>query len=291
MPDAKDFFNRPTHYLICLAGEAGSGKTRAALSFPACMVICCDPAGIEILKDPANAVIAPNLVWYEYFAAEAKAEVKSLFKPTDKPDSTSIYGMIEKAKELARAGQIKTLVIDGYSYLSDLFSAKATVDIPGSTENDRWAYYRQLKAEMTWFTKSTLFTLATRYDLNIIITCHVQREAEQQKEKQAAKDVDIAPRLEGSFRQTLAGMPRAMIYLDQRTVQDEKTKEQRVKYVAYCQRVRVPHMGIVPAKSSYGLAPVEELTNKSLYEILEERMRPASKEAKDAVRQAPASKA
>lgn len=275
MPDAKQFFTDGIHYIIALIGEPGSGKTRAALSFPSSYVICCDPAGIEILHEPANEPFRSNLAWYEYFASETKADVSALFKQTTNPaDRTSIYGCLAHAKELAKEGKIKTLILDGFSYFQDLMGAKITAQISGASDSDKWAYYRQLKNDLTWFTKSNLMTLAMPpYGLNIILTIHAQRESEDQQKKQATRDVDIAPRIEGGFRTALAGMPRAMIYLNDVPVSapgPNNTIKREVKYYAYCSRVKVGNMGIIPAKNSYGLPPVLNITNKSFYESLME---------------------
>lgn len=274
MPDAKTLFNEPTRYLIGLIGEPGSGKTRQALSFPACYVICCDPEGIQILKEPRNNHIADNLIWYEYFATEVKSDAKALFKQTSNPEErTSLYGVLAHIKQLAKDGQIRTVILDGLSYMCDLFGLKAAIDQPGNTESDRWAYYRQLKNDMTWFLKSNLFTL-TRYGLNVIFTAHIQREADEQQKKQANTEVDIAPRLEGGIRQAIAGMPRAMLYLDYEAKTEIKNGQavSRIVYRAYCQRVKIAHMGLVPAKNTYNLPPVVNLTDKWLSEVIEAAM-------------------
>lgn len=275
MPSSKQFFEDGIHYILALIGEPGSGKTRAALSFPKAYVICCDPAGIEILHSPDNAAFRPNLIWYEYFAAEAKADVVALFKQTTKADErTSIYGILADVREKAKAGEIKTLVLDGFSYFQDLLGANVAKQIAGTTESDRWAYYRQLKNDLTWFVKSNLMTLAMPpYNLNLVLTIHAQRESEDQQKKQATRDVDIAPRIEGGFRFALAGMPRAMIYLNDVPVSEpgaNNTIKRSVKYYAYCSRVKVGNMGIIPAKNSYGLPPVLNITGRSFYEVLME---------------------
>lgn len=280
MPDAKHFFDEPTRYLIVFAGEPGSGKTRAALSFPACYVVCCDPRGIEILKEPSNAQFRQNLIWYDYFGVESKADATALFKQSAKAsDEVSIYGAIERIKQMAKDGKIQTVVFDGFSYLVDFLEIKLTQESPGTSEQDKWAYYRQLKNDLVHFTQCDVWTL-TRYGLNVILTVHIQRESEEAQRKRADTLAEIQPRIAGGFRAALAGMPRAMIYLDGR----EKTEKieakngqparvvRSVDYKAYCQRVKVAHMGVVPAKNSYGLPPVVNLTGQSFYDVLETAM-------------------
>ena len=274
MPTANDFFSEPTRYLIVFAGEPGSGKTRAALSFPGCYAICCDPRGLEILKEPNNEALRQNLIHYDYFALETKDDVTALFKQNVKPDDTvSIYGAIERVKAMAKAGEIQTVVFDGLSYLADMLEIKTTQTHPGTTEGDKWAYYRQLKNDLTRFVQSQMWTL-TRYGLHVITTVHIQRESEEAQRKRADNEAEIQPRIAGGFRAALAGMPRAMIYLDQRakSVQNGTQKTHAVSYYAYCQRVRVGHMGLIPAKNSYGLPPVVNITDKSFYDVLEASM-------------------
>jgi len=279
MPLAKDFYDEPTRYLIVFAGEPGSGKTRAAISFPAYYAICCDPRGLEIAKEPSNVLFRPNMVAYDYFALESKTDVTALFKQGAKADDTvSIYGAIERVKQMAKDGLIQTVIFDGLSYLVDYFEIKTEQVHPGGGEDDKWAYYRQLKNDLTRFVQSQVWTL-TRYGLHVIVTVHIQRESEEAQQKRADKLAEIQPRIAGGFRAALAGMPRAMIYLDQRTKTETKQgKDSRtqtvydVSYYAYCQRVKVGHMGLIPAKNSYGLPPVVNITGKSFYEILETAM-------------------
>lgn len=277
MPLATDFFAEPTRYLIVLAGEPGSGKTRAAVSFPDFFAICCDPRGLEILKAPENAEFKSNMVAYDYFTLESKTDITALFKRNVKGDDTvSIYGAIERVREMAKAGKIKTVIFDGLSYLADLIEIKTTQTHPGSTESDKWAYYRQLKNDLMEFVQSQVWTL-TRYGLHVITTVHIQRESEEAQKKRADTQAEIQPRIAGGFRAALAGMPRAMIYLDARdTMKTEPgvgnqpaRKVHGVSYYAYCQRIKVGHMGLIPAKNSYGLPPVVNITGKSFYETLE----------------------
>lgn len=276
MPNAEHFFAQPIHYLIALVGEPGSGKTRAALSFPDCFVICCDPAGVEVLKDPRNAAFRSNLVWYDYFDSESEGELKTLFKKTDKPDdSGSIYSHLALARQMAKEGKIKTFILDGFSYYQDLLGAQIRQANPGSDEGNKWAYYKQLSNDLSLFVKSSVMTLATRYNLNVILTMHIQRQSEQQQEKQVSKDVDIAPRIEGGFRTAIGGIPRAMLYLDQQAKTETGADNKIIRSVAYrafCQKVKVGGLGTIPAKNNYGLPPVIDLTDKSLYSIMQEAM-------------------
>ncbi len=197
-------------------------------------------------------------------------EAKEVFRFTEKPtDLSSIYGVMAHVKQLAKEGVVDTLTLDGSSFLCDLKGAEIGKG-SGTSDGDRWTYYRELKNQLTWFVNANVMPLVSRHNLSVILNFHVQREGDEAKQKMTSRDSDWSPRIEGSFRQLVSALPRAMIYLHQRV--EVKGTEQLVKYYAYCQRVKVPHVGLVPAKNSYGLPPVLDITDKSLYEILTQTM-------------------
>lgn len=275
MPNAEEFLRGPLRYFIGLIGEPGSGKTKQSIGFPKCYVVSVgDSYGLKtVLEDPANARFRSNLVWHESMDLEDRKEAKDMFRPTEKPeDRSSIYGCLAHAKQLAKDKEIETFVLDGGSFLADFKGAELGKG-SGTTEGDRWAYYRQLKTDLTWFVNANVMPLVSRYQLNVILTFHVQRQDEDDKQKQTSRDADMAPRIEGGFRQSLAGLPRAMIYLHQQV--RSQGDNQVVEFKAYCQKVRVPNIGVIPAKNSYSLPPVVDLTGgKSLYDLISNSMKP-----------------
>lgn len=273
MANAEEFFKAPLNYFIGLIGEPGSGKTKQAIGFPACYYVeVGDTYGLKtILEDPKNVKLRSNLVQYASLDIEQMKEAKEVFRVTDKPtDLSSIYGVMAHVKQLAKEGAIKTLVLDGFSLLCGLKGAEIGKGA-GASEGDRWSYYRQLKTDLTWFVNANVMPLLSRHNISVIIAMHVQRESDEAKQKQTSRDYDWAPQVEGSFRQVISTLPRAMIYLHQSV--ELKGIEQTVKYSAFCQRVKVPHVGLVPAKNSYSLPPVLDITNKSLFEILQQSMK------------------
>ena len=270
--NSEQFFAEPLHYFVGLVGEPGSGKTRQAISFPACYYVeIGDTYGLKtVLEDPKNTKLRSNLVHYASLDLENKKEAKDIFRMTSSPkDLDSIYGVMADVKARAEQKEIQTLVIDGGSFLFDFKGAEIGKGT-GTGDGDRWAYYRQLKEDLTWFVNVNVMPLVSRHKLNVVLCFHVQRESDESKAKQTTRDGDWSPRIEGSFRQSMAALPRAMIYLHQSVKQIGDKQE--VKYYAYCQRVKVPHVGMIPAKNAYGLGPVVELTDKSLYEILQQTM-------------------
>lgn len=270
--NAEQFFKDPLHFFIGLVGEPGSGKTKQAISFPRnYFVEVGDTYGLKtVLEDPKNASMRQNLVHHAALSIEDKKEAKEIFRVTDKPtDMDSIYGVLSHVKQMAKDKAIDTLTLDGASFIGDYKGAEIGKG-SGTTESDRWSYYRQLKNDMTWFVNSNVMPLVSRYGISVILCLHVQREGEDAKAKQTTQNMDWSPRLEGSFRQSVSALPRAMIYLHQKV--EMRGDKQEVKYYAYCQRVKVPHVGLIPAKNAYGLPPVLDVTDKSLYEVLMQTM-------------------
>lgn len=277
MPSAEEFLKDPLNYFIGLIGEPGSGKTKQAIGFPACYYVeAGDTYGLKtILEDPKNTKLRDNLVHYQSLDIEQIKEAKEVFRVTDKPtDLSSIYGIMAHVKQLAKEGTVKTLVLDGFSLLCGLKGAEIGKGT-GTSDGDRWTYYRQLKTDLTWFVNANVMPLLSRHNISVILCLHVQRESDESKLKQTSRDYDWSPQIEGGFRQVISTLPRAMIYLHQSV--ELKGTEQSVKYSAFCQRVKVPHVGLVPAKNSYGLPPVIDITNKSLFEILQQSMKQPTK--------------
>lgn len=265
MANADQFFKDPLHYFIGLVGEPGSGKTRQSISFPKCYFVeVGDTYGLKtVLEDPKNAALRNNLVQHVAISIEDKKEAKEVFRVTDKPtDLDSIFGVMAHVKQLAKEKAIETLVLDGASFLFDFKGAEIGKG-SGTSEGDRWTYFRQLKNDLTWFVNANVMPLVSRHNISVVLNLHVQRESEEAKQKLTSQNMDWSPRVEGSFRQSVSALPRAMIYLHQKV--EMAGQEQRVKFFAYCQRVKVPHVGLIPAKNSYNLPPVLDITDKLLY--------------------------
>jgi AAA domain len=269
---ADEFFSRPLRFFIGLVGEPGAGKTRASLSFPKIYFIeVGDTYGLKtVASDPKNAKLRPNLVKHVSIDMEDRKEAKEIFKVGGEG---SIYGVLDDAKKMAAKGEIETVVLEGLSFLFD-YKGTEIGKGAGVSDGDRWAYYRQLKNDLTWFVNANLMPLVSRHNVNLIISLHVQREGEESKAKQTTQTADWQPRIEGGFRQSMSALPRAMIYLHQKV--EMKGAEQVMKYFAYCQPVKVPHVGMIPAKNSYGLQPVIDLTDKHLYNVLVESTKGAA---------------
>ena len=275
MPAKSDFIKRKPALTLNISGFFGTGKTLQSLSFPRCYVISCDPAGLETVRQPSNAKFLSNLIWYEELHNHSKEELKELFRETASSNERgSIYGCLAHAKEMAAKGEVETLIIDGFTYLVDMKWRQINeyeLAKSATTGNvDSQSMYRNLGLYLHRFVASDLMTAATRNNLNIILTTHLKRESEEtvhgnanikNRAKKVMTNSDIAPMIEGGFRNKLSGLVGADLYL-------EKTlKDGKVSYDALCDMTR-GYGGVVNAKNRFGLPARLNLNDKSLYEAI-----------------------
>lgn len=267
MPTAEEFLKAAPIYILLVNGPPDAGKSDLALTFPDNYVIACDPVGLEFLKlKRARSVeLAKNLVHLEEFNSEQSSELKDAFKRTSNADDrSSIYGILAHAKQLAKEGKVKTITLDGLTYFMQMKWAQIKAN--PANEANKFAAFDSLSIFLNEFIRADFLTMATRLRLNVVMTCHIQRESDEAMEKKTVKDSDIAPRIIGSFRNTIDGLPGAVIYLEHKVAKDEKGN-QTLNYWAYCQKTPAMQT-IIQAKNKYGLPPKIDITNKSFYEIL-----------------------
>jgi len=275
MPDRDAFLQRRPALTLNVSGFFGTGKTLQSLSFPKCYVISCDPAGLETLRQPVNSKFLANLVHYEELHNQSSEELKEMFRESAKSDERgSVYGCVAHAKELAEKGEVETLVIDGFTYFVDCkwrqINAYEIAKSATTGNVDSQAMYRNLGLYLHRFVASDLMTMATRNQLNVILTTHLKRESEEQVQgnaavKNRAKKVmtnsDIAPMIEGGFRNKLSGLVGADLYLE------KSLKDGKVQYDALCDMTR-GYGGIVNAKNRFGLPARLDLSKQTLYQAI-----------------------
>lgn len=260
MPSANQM-TKP-QYVIIFVGPEGSGKTRCALSFPKIFAITFDPVGLEIVFDPINEKFKNNLVWTVPLNGIPVSEV---FTYTEEPSEKSLYGAIALAKEMKKRGEIETILLDGGTYFADLKQDHVADD------RDTRAMYRQIGSFLNQFYLQNFIPLATQHGIHVLTTLHVQRESHDtvegiqdttRKEYGTSKallnaNCDVSPQIVGGFRQKIAGMPSAVIYLSHRLDDVEKEgggMEKQLNYYAYCQKTYVSEWkSEVNAKNRYGL--------------------------------------
>lgn len=276
MPSGTELLTVIPRITSLLIGPFSSGKTRNAITFPKCYVVTCDPAGIDIVHEAENIELAKNVIWYETLRNASESDLKLLFKENaTSSERQSIYGCLAHAKEMASKGEIETFVFDGFTYFVDMrwqyVCEYEEARSSASGNLDTQAMYRNLGLYMQRFVASDLLTLSTRSGLNLIVTCHLKRESREviegsEKTKSRAKKLvgesDIAPMLEGGFRNKIEGLFGAHIYLDNKLQSDGK-----IKYVAYCEK-SIGFGTVVLAGNNYGLPPQLDVTNKSFYDVV-----------------------
>jgi AAA domain-containing protein len=270
-----EFLQRKPALTLNISGYFGSGKTLQSLSFPKCYVISCDPAGLETLRQPSNAKFLANLVHVEELQVASKTELNQIFKENATADERdSIYGCLAHARQLAAKGEVETVVLDGFSYFVDVKWRQINeyeVAKSATTGNvDSQAMYRNLGLYLHRFVASDLMTMATRNALNVVLTTHLKRESEEAVQgnanvKNRAKKVmtnsDIAPLIEGGFRNKLGGLVGADLYLE------KSLKDGKVQYDALCDLTR-GYGTLVNAKNRFGLPARLSLNDKTLYEAI-----------------------
>lgn len=267
MPSGQEFLSAAPIYILLVNGPPDAGKTDLALTFPDNYVIACDPVGLEFLKlkRQRSVELAKNLVHLEEFNSEQSSELKDAFKRTSSAeDRSSIYGILAHAKSLAKEGKIKTITLDGLTYFMQMKWAQIKAN--PTNESNKFAAFDALSIFLNEFIRADFLTMATRLRLNVVMTCHIQRESDEAMEKKTVKDSDIAPRIIGSFRNTIDGLPGAVIYLEHKVAKDA-AGNQTLNYWAYCQKTPAMQT-IIQAKNKYGLPAKIDITNKSFYDIL-----------------------
>lgn len=274
MPSKDEFSKRRPAFTLLLNGYFGTGKSLQAHSFPKCYTLSIDPGGLETLRQPKNKSYLDNLVWYEELNQSDKQDLKQLFNENAKStERSSVFGCFAHIRELAAKGEIETLIVDGGSYLVDLAWAKIVefeeVRSANTGQRDSQAMYRSLGIYLQRLFATELLTLATRNNLNCIVTFHLKRESQEQIEggpggKRARKVIlnsDITLQCEGGFRNKIEGLFGGSLYLD------KSIKDGKVNYTAICD-VATAFGTVVVAKNRWGLPTRLSLNDKSLYTAL-----------------------
>lgn len=299
----KDEFLKPNGLTVWLNGGAGSGKTLQGMTFPKVLMVTFDPTGADVLRQPENQKYIDNLVVQVPMNGIPLNEV---FQFTEEPSERSIYGVLALARKLGPMGEkkIETIFLDGFNYLATLkwtqiceskgvvWTEKQTMD---RKDSDQRGWYDALGSYLDHLVLQNLLPLATRDRLNVVVSSHVQRESKNTIEglqgtsgktmelanaskRQVNLDSDLSPQVLGSFRQRIAGLPSAMIYLEDRLEQATEADVKKnptlklggeiVNYYAYCRRTRSESLDtVILAKNRFGLGTLR-LTNGNLYRTI-----------------------
>lgn len=273
MPGVEEFRAKKPTSTVLINGYFGDGKTHAGMTYPRVYCTCFDPSGLDILYRKGNERLLNNLVHYEYIRNANEDELKKVFQENAKAEERySIYGCIRHAEQMAKEGKIETLFLDGGTYLFDMrwqYINEYEEQKSGNTGNiDTQAMYRNLGLWSQRFVGSDLLTIATRYNLNVVMTCHLKREAKDavqgsdktpNRSRKVSLESDISPMIEGGFRSKIEGLFGASIYLD--TKLDATGKQTKL---AYCDTT-FAYGTVVRAKNRYGLPAKLDITGKEFY--------------------------
>ncbi len=309
--DRDKFFDRP--FSVWVNGPEKSGKTRLALQFPKVFVVSFDPSGLDLILEPENQHLIENLVYHAPMNGKPLADV---FQFSETPSDKGIYPAIALAKQMALKGEIKTFLLDGFSYAASLkwaqiceskgvvWTQKEQMD---RKESDQRSWYDALGSYLDHLMLQNVFPLTSPpYNLHVVVTCHVQRESDNQvKGIQIARSVtaqeqqasgkrsvnlqsDLSPQVLGSFRQRIGGMPSAHIYLERSLLENGEQD-----FIAYCRMAFSKSLDTqINAGNRYGLGTLR-LTGGNFYKTLRKRVDDArqlsANNSNNAVRSEPAS--
>jgi hypothetical protein len=224
----------PKTLKILANGETGTGKTYLALTFPKVFYIGTEPNGLDTAR--ANEKLQANLAYTTELVPSPVFEIKEVFRKLDEE--------VKKAHEMAKKGEVSTLVLDNITFLAQnrwvyineyekLYSKAGVLDIR--------AMYGNLGL---WLYRFTLYGLCS-FNGNVVVTSHEQREDDEALERVVDKTVPITPNILGSFRNKIGGMFSASLYLG------VKKEETRFTYFARCLKGDQRN-----AKNRYGLPEI-----------------------------------
>lgn len=201
----KTLDNTDKFYLKMMAiGASGTGKTHFAGSFPKTYFLSLEPGGMDTIR--TNQELKKNLVGWDEFIPESPADTKRIFDELNKATLD--------AKELAKKGEIETLVLDNISFLSE----------------NRWIYINQYEKEVSattgvlntqamygklarWLYQFVLMQILT-FPGNVVVTAHEQLESDEALEKKPDKTTPVLANILGGFRDKADGMFSLVIYLN-----------------------------------------------------------------------------
>ena len=213
-------------------GGAGTGKTYLGFTFPKVAYIGTEPNGLDTAR--ANHALLNNLVWADEFIPSLGEDIKATFERMDKA--------ITQANEDEAKGVVETLFLDNFTFLAENRWIYINKHEPVRSSNgslDTRGMYGSLSRWLYNFTLTRLLS----FKGNVVVSCHEQTEGEEAMENKTNKAMTIAPAILGGFRDKVAGMFSASIFLEKKRKGDNL-----YEYWARCQEGNQR-----PAKNRYNL--------------------------------------
>lgn len=224
--------------LKCLAnGGVGTGKTFFAMTHPKGAYLGTEPNGLDTAR--SNPDLLKNLVWADEFIPSPTEDIKDTFARLD--------AAILKAHKDAEEGKVKTLILDNITYLSEnrwIYINKYEKLVSSNGALDTRGMYGTLSRWLYQFTLTKLLS----FKGNVVVTCHEQIEGDEAMERKVDKSTPVVPNILGGFREKVAGMFSASLYLEKK-----RTADGKYMYLARCQKG-----GQRDAKNRYNLPEIVE---------------------------------
>jgi hypothetical protein len=221
-------------------GGSGTGKTYLGFTFPKIAYIGTEPNGLDTAR--SNPTLLDNLVWAEEFIPSMGEDIKATFERMETA--------IAKAHADQAKGEVETLFLDNFTYLAEnrwIYLGKYELLRTSSGVTDTRGMYGILSRWLYNFTLTRLLS----FKGNVVVSCHEQTEGDEAMEAKTDKSMTIAPAILGGFRDKVAGMFSASIYLEKK-----RLSENKYRYSARCQAGNQR-----AAKNRYNLPEIVEDVN------------------------------
>ena len=187
---------------VMFIGGSGSGKTHAAATFPKCYFLLTEPGGSDTFT--TNPKLLKNIVGWDYFVPESAEDTKRVF--------TELVQACSRAREMAKKGDIETLVMDNGTFLSEnrwIYINKHDAVYSQRGELDPRGMYGKLSRWMYQFTLMSLLSCPC----NVVFTVHEMLEDDEAMAKKPDKSTPIIGNILGGFRDKVDGMFSYVMYL------------------------------------------------------------------------------
>lgn len=186
-----------------VVGETGSGKTRFGSTFPNSYFLITEPNGEDTFLTVPE--LRKNVLFFDRFIPESVDDTKPMFE--------RLIKTCDDVREMAKKGEIETVVLDNLTYLAEnrwIYINKFEPEIsPRTGEINGQAMYGKLNR---WLYNFVLMKL-TSLPCNLVITTHQMLESDDAMDKKVDKNSPVMPAVLGGFRDTVGGLVSLVLFL------------------------------------------------------------------------------
>lgn len=191
------------HIKALVIGDTGSGKSHFAATFPKSYFMLTEPAGEDTFMTKPS--LRKNIVGFDRFIPENIDDTKRIF--------TELETACVNAREMAKSGEIESVILDNLTYLAEnrfLYICRYEPEYsPKTGELDVRSSYGKLARWLYQFILMKLLTIPA----NLVITAHQKLESDEQLDKKPDKSTPVVASILGSFRDDISGMVSLILYL------------------------------------------------------------------------------